>query len=137
MDPDVSSASTGTRQMLLGIHRELLDLHKQLIDCEREQYEELRGPISKMQLLQLLISDDYFAWLKRISNLIIRIDEATDAKVTAPNQIDTVAKEILHDTQLLLSVDESEDDFHKKLKSVMKRDQTVSLACQKLLQAAT
>lgn len=58
------------------IHSVLLDLHKALIDYGEQRYTKERGPIrSRMELLQLLIADPFFAWLKPMSTLITTFDD--------------------------------------------------------------
>lgn len=57
---------------------QLLQLHKMLVDLERSGYEEVHGKISSGGFLNLLISDDDFAWLRKFSALIVRIDEMFD-----------------------------------------------------------
>jgi hypothetical protein len=67
-------------QQLRELRRRLLRLHKILLDIERAAYEKARGRVSSGELLQLVINHEQFAWLHSISELIVRIDEALDAK---------------------------------------------------------
>ena len=53
-------------QLLTNIRIKLLHLHKLLLDTERIRYEQVRGQISKGELLQLAIDHDQFAWLHRL-----------------------------------------------------------------------
>jgi hypothetical protein len=57
----------------------LLRLHKLLLDQERMTYEQVRGKVSKGELLQLVINHEQFAWLHRLSELIVQIDELLHA----------------------------------------------------------
>ena len=69
------------RQPLQELRDALLDLHKTLIDSERAVYETNVGPIdSPHHFLQLLSSDPWFAWLRPVSQLIVAMDEALDAR---------------------------------------------------------
>jgi hypothetical protein len=69
------------RQPLQELRDALLDLHKTLIDSERAVYETNVGPInSPHHFLQLLSGDPWFAWLRPVSQLIVAMDEALDAK---------------------------------------------------------
>lgn len=70
-DPDL--------QPLLRVRMALLRLHKSLIDAERRTFELERGSISGGQLLQALIQDPHFAWLRPYSTLLVQIDEARSA----------------------------------------------------------
>ena len=58
-------------QLLTDIRIKLLHLHKLLLDTERIRYEQVRGQISNSELLQLVIDHDQFAWLHRLSELIV------------------------------------------------------------------
>jgi hypothetical protein len=74
------------RQQLVEVRRGLLRLHKALIDSERDAFERDRGPLSSGQLLQALLEDPFFAWLRPFSGLIVEIDEALAAKEPMPAQ---------------------------------------------------
>ena len=56
--------------------RALIPLHRRLIDATRDDYAFGYGPVeSPSQLLQLVNSDPFFAWLKPLTTLIVDIDE--------------------------------------------------------------
>lgn len=67
------------RERLRDLSARLLRLHKVLLDRERRAWEEARGPITPGELLQLVIGGREFAWLRSLSAMIARIDEAVDA----------------------------------------------------------
>ena len=58
----------------------LLRLHKSLLDSERTAYERVHGQVNAGEMLQLVINHEQFAWLRPVSELIVRIDEMLDAK---------------------------------------------------------
>lgn len=59
-----------------GVRMSLLQLHKKLIDWAREEYAREVAPIDNpYRFLSLLTSDPYFAWLRPLSEIIVRIDE--------------------------------------------------------------
>ena len=68
------------RTLLRELRQTLLHLHKTLIDWQRAEYELDRGPMSSTQLLQAILNDEAFAWLRAMSGLIVRIDEALEAR---------------------------------------------------------
>jgi hypothetical protein len=68
------------RALLTEMRRLLLQLHKTLIDWQRRDYETTRGRLQTTQLLQVIFNDPAFAWLRTMSGLIVRIDEALDIK---------------------------------------------------------
>ncbi len=67
------------RQLLANLRRELLHLHKTLLDWERTSYERKQGRTAPGELLRVVMVDPHFAWLRPVSELIVRIDEAIDA----------------------------------------------------------
>ncbi len=88
-DPDVEEARQGEK--LLGdLRQALLRLHKTLLDWERSGYERIHGRQSSHDLLQVLLNDPQFAWLRPMSQLIVRIDELLDDK-TLPMRNDVEA----------------------------------------------
>ena len=70
------------RALLAELRRLLLHLHKTLIDWQRREYETVHGRLQTTQLLQVIFNDPSFAWLRTMSGLIVRIDEALDVKPT-------------------------------------------------------
>ncbi len=60
------------------IRNKFLKFHKILLDWERARYEKEFGTVTSGQLLELLLGDPRFAWLRTISTLIVRIDETFD-----------------------------------------------------------
>ena len=72
------------RALLAELRRLLLHLHKTLIDWQRDDYERLNGRLQTTQLLQVIFNDPAFAWLRTMSGLIVRIDEALEEKPPDP-----------------------------------------------------
>jgi hypothetical protein len=66
------------RQFLFDLRKSLLHLHKTLLDWERAAYERVHGRVSSTELLKATMEDPQFAWLRPISELIVRIDESVD-----------------------------------------------------------
>ena len=65
-----------TAARLRVVRDRLLKLHKALLDWERQQYEKAYGQVrSSGDMLQLVLGHEQFAWLRRYSGLIVRIDE--------------------------------------------------------------
>jgi len=72
-------------------HQHLRDLQKQIAtasclfaETERIAYE-VRGRVSSGELLQLVIEHEQFAWLHRISELVVQIDEMLHEPVSLDN----------------------------------------------------
>lgn len=75
------------RALLGELRRLLLTLHKELIDWQRTDYERVHGRLQTTQLLQVIFNAPEFAWLRTMSGLIVRIDEALDLKPRAEAEI--------------------------------------------------
>ena len=90
--------------LLSDIRAALLKLHKTLLDWERGGYERIHGRQSSGEILDALLNDPQFAWLRPMSQLIVRIDELL-AQDTPPmrNDVDAVVSQ----TRILTSADES------------------------------
>jgi len=112
-------------QLLTNIRIKLLHLHKLLLDTERIRYEQVRGRVSKGELLQLAIGHDQFAWLHRLSELIVQIDELihSDEPVTS----EAIAA-LIADVQILLTPDEVGNDFAVKYDMALQRNPDVVIA---------
>src|SRR5437588_12523244 len=54
----------------------LLRLHKALLEMERINFEKRFGRVNSGELLQLVVNDARFGWLRMISALIVEIDGA-------------------------------------------------------------
>ena len=66
-------------QSLRDLRTRLLALHKMLLDEQRRAYEETYGPVaSGGDLLRLVLQHEAFAWLRSLSEVISRMDEALD-----------------------------------------------------------
>ncbi len=66
------------RQVLTDLRRALLHLHKTLLEWERAAYERVHGRVSGHELLHAILNDPQFAWLRPVSELIVRIDETLE-----------------------------------------------------------
>ncbi len=64
---------------LRDIREALLRLHRSLLDWERRGHERVHGRLSATELLQVLLHDPEFAWLRPLSECIVRIDEMLTA----------------------------------------------------------
>jgi hypothetical protein len=115
-----------TRQQLTSVRTVLLRLHKTLLDFERENYEGVRGTIgNSYELLQLVMSDPWFAWLRQLSELIVEIDELLAAKET-PREATGLA--LIQQASILLTPSESGTEFQKKYFAAMQQSPEVVLA---------
>lgn len=107
------------------LRRKLLHLHKILLDAERGAYERVHGRKTSGEILQLLINHEQFAWLHRISELVVRIDEILEDEEpsTATN-----AAILLTEARSLLIPSEIGDQFAKKYFEALQRQPDAVLA---------
>ncbi|HJR33785.1 MAG TPA: hypothetical protein VJ817_02470 [Gemmatimonadales bacterium] len=104
----------------------LLGVHKALLDEERARYERTHGRLeSNYQLLQLVISDPWFAWLHPVSELVVQIDVLMEARQPAPPG---TADALLRQAKELLSPDETAEGFPRKYHRALQESSTVVLA---------
>ncbi len=72
------------RSQLRALSRALRDVHRSLVEFSRDRYELANGVVrGKTALLDLLLNDEAFAWLRPLSKLIVEIDELA-ARTPAP-----------------------------------------------------
>jgi len=107
------------------LRRKLLHLHKILLDAERTAYEREHGRKTAGEVLQLLINHAQFAWLHRISGLVVRIDEIIEGEDPAPL---TNAAILLTEARTLLIPLEGGDDFGNKYHEALQRHPNAVLA---------
>lgn len=88
------------RQHLIDIRRALLHLHKTLLDRERALYERVHGRTPAGELLNVVVRDPQFSWLRPFSELIVRIDESLEIDALDGPEIDFNA--ILAQTRTLV-----------------------------------
>ena len=102
----------------------LVRLHALLLDRERRAYEERHGSVGSWELLQLLLHDEQFAWLRSLSILMARIDALVDADepVAAAD-----AQGLVRDAYRLLSSGES-GAFQDKYRAALQESPDVVMA---------
>ncbi len=112
-------------QHLRELRNKLLRLHKMLLDTERITYEQVRGRVSSGELLQLVIEHEQFAWLHRISELVVQIDEMLQAD--EPVSLDDV-QNLIANARTLLTPSETGNGFARKYYNALQREPNVVLA---------
>ena len=112
------------RDRLLALHSALLHLHKALLDSERAAYEAVHGRIpSPGAFLQLVIHDEWFAWLQAMSGLIVQIDLVSDAK---SGVVTGDANRILRQARELLTPVADGEGFARRYFDALKRDPEIA-----------
>lgn len=101
------------------IRNQLLGLHKILMLAERAIYEKEGHVIqSPNHFLQLLMTDERFAWLRELSQLIVVIDEAMEEKPPISRER---ADGLLHDAKLLLQGSDKAGSFATRYAALILR----------------
>lgn len=97
-----------TDTQLRTVRELLLTLHKALLDAERAKYEKAYGPVrSPGEMLQLVLGNEHFAWLRTYSGLIVRIDEWFAADDATAAEADAFWSEAIALTTPAAAPDES------------------------------
>ena len=109
----------------------LLELHKALLDAERERYETQHGKVTAGKMLQLAFQDPQFAWLRSMSELIVRIDEFLDTDDAA----DTDAETLLAATRALLSPASHSTSFAREYEAALQRDPDIVVRHGRVIRA--
>lgn len=118
--------SEGTEHKLRDVRTTLLRLHKTLLEFERQGYERGQGRITNSyEFLQLVMNHPWFAWLRQLSELIVEMDEVLDAR-NASSESTAVA--LIEHSRILLTPNESGDDFQKKYFAAVQQAPEVVLA---------
>jgi len=114
------------RDLVLDLLRgKLMTLHKTLVDMERDTYEKVNGKVASGHFLNLLLSDPRFNWLRKISELIVWIDELLDPKeLTAEEEV----RNVFTQARKLLSPAELGEEFVQKYQDALQRHPDVVIA---------
>jgi len=115
-----------TRQRLTALRDGLLQLHKTLLESERSTYEnDVERVTSSNHMLSLLLHDPFFAWLHELSELVVVIDEAMDAR--EPVTVED-ANNMVQQSRKLIIPDENGNGFARRYFEALQRDPEVILA---------
>jgi hypothetical protein len=124
--PPAPPLSSETAERLRRLRLRLLDLHKALLEDTKAAYEMDRGRIpTNATLLQLVINDPWFAWLRPLSETVVRIDVMLlpDAAAT---EVD--AAMLLEQVERLLSPAEGVGPFARRYSEALQRQPAVIMA---------
>lgn len=115
-----------TLRQLHNVRQSLLRLHKALLESERETYERAHGRINgSYEVLQLVLHDPWFAWLHRISGLVLQLDEMVEGDEPPGENIVTA---VLDQMRILLIPSETGDDFQTRYFASLQKFPDVVLA---------
>ncbi|WP_392534396.1 hypothetical protein [Nostoc sp. C117] len=112
-------------QYLRDLRNKLLYLHKMLLETERIAYEQVSGRVSSGELLQLVIAHEQFAWLHRISEIVVQIDEMLTSD--EPISLDDLEK-LITDVRTLIVPLETGNTFERKYYNALQSEPGAVLA---------
>jgi len=118
-------AEDDDRRRLSELSARLLRLHGVLLDRERADYESTYGRVPPREMLRLLLGDERFAWLRALSQLIARIDDAVDSGDTP--DIAAAADAFVRETTALVRAGGS-DEFATKYAAALQASADVVMA---------
>ena len=106
-------AVTSPTAHLAELRTPLLALHKSLVDAERREYERRHGRLENAEFLKVLMADAQFSWLKPLTALIVRLDEAQEENEDGASAMAELRK--------LLAPDEHGSGFQQHYAGVLQR----------------
>lgn len=110
----------------------LLRLHKSLLDSEKIGYEQLHGRIQTTgEYFRLVVEDEWFSWLRPMSQFIVQIDDVINAK--EPVDVSEAVR-LLTEAQLMLQPNETGTVFEQRYFTAIQRDPTIALAHAEMTQ---
>jgi hypothetical protein len=124
-DPGLQGAGANGRAWLGETRLALLELHGALLESEQRAFEREHGRLhSPHERLQAVLHHPWFAWLRELSGLIARIDEAMTEEHEAAFQADGFRAE----ARRLLRPQEAAEGFAGRYFDAIQRDVDVVLA---------
>lgn len=73
-------------ERLLAVRPRLLEVHRELLAGERADMERYQGRLTGAEFLQIVTDSPRVAWISPLSELIVAIDEALEAKDDEPDE---------------------------------------------------
>ena len=119
---------------LPALRQSLLRLHKTLLEWERGQYERIHGRQSNTALLTAFLQDQQFAWLRPMSQLIVRIDELLEEQ--QPPASDEVAA-VVAQLELLTTPSETGNDYARRYYTALQENPEAVFAHRDVVELLT
>lgn len=111
---------TDVRSQLNAISQALLRLHKSLMLLQKAEFESASGrALAPQELLQALFANPDFEWLRFLSKLVARIDEAADDKEVVHAHF---PKDLFDELNRLFGSSDWHADFKIKLENAIGKD---------------
>ena len=115
-----SEANKNIKAELTKITQLLLRVHKSLLQFQKEKYEAQNDKqLSPYDVLHLSMSHEDFDWLKKITSLVVRMDESLDDENTV---VADLHRSVVAEVHSLFDQSEMYADFKSKLMVAQSRD---------------
>jgi len=115
---------------LRDLRNRLLHLHKLLLEMERRNFERTSGRVTAGELLQLVLNNSQFAWLRIISALVVEIDEVLNGKEAV--SLDDF-EDLLSQARLLFTAPGNEE-FKTQYEAALQNEPSVVMAHSAVMQ---
>jgi hypothetical protein len=128
--PDRRPIHSDSRTLLVDLRKALLHLHKRLLEWERRGYERIHGRQSNSDLLDIILEDAQFAWLRPMSQLIVRIDQILEENT--PPMINDLHAVVAH-SKALTAPDANGGVYARRYDTALQEDPDVIFAHRDLV----
>ncbi len=113
------------REHLNNLSRSMLRLHRALLDDARVSYERVHGRIPyNGAVLQLAVNDPWFAWLRPLSQLMIKLDELMESKAASTS---AEIPSVIQSVRTLLTPTGEGEGFGRQYRTALQRSHDVVL----------
>jgi hypothetical protein len=112
--------SETVKDRLLDLRLKILQQHKIMMEFERREFEALFGKVNAGELLQLLINHAQFAWLRRMSEFVVLVDE-TMADKEFP-MTDKNAEDYIAQARAIFDPENPDLEFRERYQAVVEDD---------------
>lgn len=107
------------------LHPQLLDLHKALLQYQGRILEvKLEKHLGPYDLWHLSLNDENFVWLRKISEIIVEMDELNDTKEKDPQIFTKIRGDLKN---LFFPAVPSTSDFDTRLAEALEKDPHICL----------
>jgi hypothetical protein len=120
------------RRLLTELRQALVPLHRILLEWERTAYERVHGRTGAAELLNVIVADPQFAWLRPLSELIARIDGVLDT--SAPDVLVDIDS-IVAQARVLIAPDEAGTPYARRYHAALQEVPDVVFAHRRVTAA--
>ena len=106
----------------------LLDLHKAVLDTVRRDYERDRGTVRDADFLNALIDEQQLGWLKPMTSLVAKLDEALEDDGARP-------RALMGELRTLIAPDTGARHFQQKYADILERSPDALVAHVRTMRA--